>query len=281
MGRCSCHELLETHGVYRVRSFENEGWLLALIDYPAGLALPRHAHDFLGVRLIVAGANCETCGGRELPGGAGAVRCTPPQTLHSAETGPQGARILHLAMKPARFEALDRSRLAPAPELNSTLAPSIATRILHELESGDESTRLAIDSLCAELEAEITGPAAGAAPAAPWLRRVVERLREEPEAAPPLRRLAEEAGVHYTHLARAFRQHKGCTVGEFVRRLRLAAAAERLAGLDEPISAIAAGCGFFDQSHFGRAFKERFGITPREHRQAAHRHEAQMAASFG
>jgi AraC-like DNA-binding protein len=55
-----------------------------------------------------------------------------------------------------------------------------------------------------------------------------------------------------------------------VRRLRVEWAASRLVSSDTPLSRLALEAGFVDQSHFTRAFKGRFGITPARYR-TAHR----------
>jgi AraC family transcriptional regulator len=69
-------------------------------------------------------------------------------------------------------------------------------------------------------------------------------------------------GVHRVHLAREFRDHFGLTVGDYVRRRRLARARHLLAHTDLPLSAAAADAGFADQAHLTRAFRAAFGTTP-------------------
>jgi AraC-like DNA-binding protein len=77
------------------------------------------------------------------------------------------------------------------------------------------------------------------------------------------------AGVHPVHLTRVFRLHYGTPVGAYVRGLRLDWAAGRLTASGQCIAEIALQAGFYDQSHFTRAFKRRFGLTPRAYRRAA------------
>jgi AraC family transcriptional regulator len=59
-----------------------------------------------------------------------------------------------------------------------------------------------------------------------------------------------------------FRKFYRCSVGEYVRRLRLELAARELACTEKPLAQVAAECGFYDQSHFTHAFKRRFRMTP-------------------
>ena len=98
------------------------------------------------------------------------------------------------------------------------------------------------------------------------MRRVEEFLRERFNEAVTLQRVSEVAGLHPMHVARVFRRTHGCSIGEFVRRARIRAAQEELAGGAASIAEIAARCGFADQSHLQRVFKRMTGTTPNEFR---------------
>jgi AraC family transcriptional regulator len=78
--------------------------------------------------------------------------------------------------------------------------------------------------------------------------------------------VAHSVGVHPAHLARMFRRHYQCTVGEYIRRLRLDHAARELTRSDRPVVDIASASGFYDQSHFTHAFKLHTGLTPTGYR---------------
>jgi AraC family transcriptional regulator len=75
--------------------------------------------------------------------------------------------------------------------------------------------------------------------------------------------------VDPAHLARTFRAHYRCSIGDFVRRLRVERASCELTDTDTPMADIALGLGFFDQSHFSRVFKDQTGLTPTEFRAAS------------
>ncbi|GAB2745708.1 AraC family transcriptional regulator [Sinomonas soli] len=80
--------------------------------------------------------------------------------------------------------------------------------------------------------------------------------------------IADAVGLSERHLTRVFTE-AGEPPGAYVLRRRLERAAGLLADPREgmtPISAIAARCGFSAQAYFARAFKARFGLTPREAR---------------
>ena len=73
--------------------------------------------------------------------------------------------------------------------------------------------------------------------------------------------LADLAGLTESHLIRAFHREFGLPPHAYHLRRRLAAASELLAsGLS--VSTVAYECGFADQSHLSRKFKEVYGLTP-------------------
>jgi len=80
--------------------------------------------------------------------------------------------------------------------------------------------------------------------------------------------LARRAGLSASQLQREFRRLFGMTVGDYVLRLRLLMARRRLRSTTDAVGRIATECGFYDQSHFTRAFKRHTGQTPLEYRRS-------------
>lgn len=78
--------------------------------------------------------------------------------------------------------------------------------------------------------------------------------------------IAPAIGVNRSYLARRFSEMEGMTIQRYVSRERCAHAARMLEFSDYPISLIAEYFCFSSQSHFGRAFKVWYGMTPREYR---------------
>ncbi|MCG8615955.1 MAG: AraC family transcriptional regulator [Desulfobacterales bacterium] len=74
--------------------------------------------------------------------------------------------------------------------------------------------------------------------------------------------LANHLGCTQYHLIRLFRSHKGLSPHAFLLQLRLEHG-RRLLEEGAPIAEAAAAAGFADQSHLTRAFKRRFGVTPK------------------
>lgn len=77
-----------------------------------------------------------------------------------------------------------------------------------------------------------------------------------------LEKLANLAGFSPFHFHRIFAALMGETVAEYVRRVRLAAAVQRLLHSTEPVTEIALTVGYETPAAFTKAFRQRFGVVP-------------------
>jgi len=96
----------------------------------------------------------------------------------------------------------------------------------------------------------------------PVFQRAREMLHDRLADNLTIQDLAQELGTHPVHLSRIFTQKTGRTLGEYLHRIRIETAARRIVETDEPLVEIALSCGFFDQSHFTRVFKQATGLAP-------------------
>ena len=78
--------------------------------------------------------------------------------------------------------------------------------------------------------------------------------------------LARKAGLSAFHMHRIFAAIAGETPKQLALRLRLARAGVRLLTSDESVLDVALSCGFQSHEVFTRAFRSRFGMTPRAYR---------------
>lgn len=149
------------------------------------------------------------------------------------------------------------SRLLKDPRLHQLMAS-----IYYEFKCRDQYSGLAIEALvlqlCLEIEArEFT--ISGAEPS--WVGRFKELIREEGTAL-DLQSLSAELGIHPVHLSRALPKYLDTTLGDFVRRERIRKSFEFLGNPGYSFTEIAHLCGFADQSHFNRIFRQYFKATP-------------------
>ena len=78
--------------------------------------------------------------------------------------------------------------------------------------------------------------------------------------------LAAAAGLSATQLERATRRALGVSPKQLIIRTRIDEAIRRLDDTELTLAAIAAACGFYDQSSFTRQFQRAVGITPGTYR---------------
>jgi AraC family transcriptional regulator len=99
-----------------------------------------------------------------------------------------------------------------------------------------------------------------------YRRRIVEEtkliLAANPWAAFSLDGIARSVASSPFHLARIFRAEVGMPVHQYLLRLRLALALERLASGRRNLSELALDLGFASHSHFTTSFRQTFGMSP-------------------
>lgn len=166
---------------------------------------------------------------------------------------------------PARFNT---PRLPPVRALSPLVARA------SELLSG--AGRIEIEDLGMQLFTRVPPFASGAGgeiadPDASSLARVTHVVRmvdNEPDAPHDLPSLARAARLSLYHFLRVFEAVTGTTPHQYLLRLRLRRAAVRLRAEPAKVLDIALDCGFGDVSHFNRAFRAEFGVSPRTWRVA-------------
>src|SRR4030095_10351225 len=99
-----------------------------------------------------------------------------------------------------------------------------------------------------------------------WLRDARELIHDRFAETITLAEIARALDVHPVHLARMFRKHFQCPMGEYQRRLRVEYASCQLMNTKVPLAEIAQSAGFSDQSHFSNTFRKQTGMTPRKFR---------------
>ena len=94
------------------------------------------------------------------------------------------------------------------------------------------------------------------------LQRVRDYVESHLEDNISLETLAATSGLSMYHFTRAFKQSQGVTPHHYLLQRRMERARELLTGTDLPLSEIAFACGFSDQSHFSRRFRDLVGVPP-------------------
>lgn len=249
------------------------GFVLTETLHEPGVVLPQHDHASANINLTLKGSFEETVCGRTYDSGPMSVLMKPPGEHHRNRYGQSGAHCLIIEVLAEKLEALgSTAELFGGPRyVNGGALSAIALRIHQELRRADVSSPLMVEGLVLEILATayrqpVTTGRSVVPPKS--LHRAKDFVHANFTDQISLSSVAEAAGVNATYLAQLFRRFYRCSVGEYVRRLKIEHSMRQLLGTTRPISDIALSAGFYDQSHFTRAFKDYSKLTPAEFRRA-------------
>jgi AraC family transcriptional regulator len=250
-------------------------WNLVLSDFALTESLyepcsrvPAHAHLSPTIVLVLAGSSIERVASRNHELNPGSLILRPARETHSDRNGKLGIRCLNIEVNTQNCPLLEFPHVFSRPaHLRGGLLPAFAQRIYGESKTRDSAAPIVIEGLILEMLGHASRSFLKSAVRPPqWLEMSKDLCHARFAEALTLSEIAKTVGAHPTHLARAFKKHYGTTVGEYIRRLRLDWAANRLSNTDEPIAEIATAAGFYDQSHFTHILRKYLGASPLEFR---------------
>ena len=99
-----------------------------------------------------------------------------------------------------------------------------------------------------------------------WAAQLDEVLHDRWNENVSLAELSNELNLHPVTISRGFPKHFQCTFGEYSRKIKIDKSVSLIKRSDRSLTEIGLECGFFDQSHFIRTFKQVTGFTPKEYR---------------
>lgn len=233
-----------------------------LVNPAFGLAVPQSWVGELSYR------------GRQQVFREGEVFCTEPGEVHET------ARILHPgafkvvlldedALVDHLAEVAPRVKAAHFRQIGQQMSPELARQIDAVVRVvGPDATPLQVQSCALELVAQMVEELldnprpSGARPGgAKAIERVRDCLHDADDGWTDLNTLSRETGISRFHLLRSFKQKYGLPPHAYQVGLRVAKA-QRLLRRRLPPAQVAVECGFTDQSHLTRHFKQALGVTP-------------------
>ena len=241
--------------------------------FPPNARLDSHTHAQAVFGVMLEGSFRTRILGREvdyLPAGAWTE---PAEERHSNIAGRTGAQVVVVQPTSASTETAWEFRrlLDEVVSVQSTELQADASRLEAECATPDDLSPLVVEGTALAMlarGARLYRAIRNHEREPRWLAQAVDYLRAHRLDRIKLSEVARTVGVHPSRLAHEFRARVGASPGEYVRRLRLEWAAQRLVEEDAPIAEVALRAGFYDQSHFSRLFRRHFGIAPAAWRRA-------------
>jgi AraC family transcriptional regulator len=249
------------------------GFRLSESVYPPDLKTPMHSHQLACFCLVLSGASQQTYGLKSRDRKPNTMLFYPPDESHSERFGRTGSRIFSLEISPEWLQKVREFSTVRSESLvfEGGLLGWLAKRLYREFRHSDRVTPLAIEGIALEILAEVSrrDPEVGTQKPPRWLLQAKDLIHSQFAQDLSLGGIAMQVGVHPVYLASLFRKSFGCTVGEYVRKLRIEFAINELIFSDFPLAQIAVVAGFANQSHFNKVFKQQTGLTPGEYRAAS------------
>lgn len=234
--------------------------------------VPRHTHEDAHFLLITGGLYITSARNVSQPCSSSTLIFNPRGTTHRDRFHTRGARFLTVSIKsdalacpPGSADLIDH----PVGFIGGEVS-WLGLKLYREFRKPDEFSAVVLEGLALELMGRALRSCRRPEASPPRTLRLAHQLIHDRFGEPlTVAEIARSVGSHPVYLVRAFREHYGVTVGEYLRRLRVEFACRQMSGTDAPLSRIAADAGFYDQSHFTRTFKRLTGMTPTEYRAAS------------
>lgn len=229
----------------------------------------RHTHEAFGFGRLASGAQRSWSGRGHVEAGPGDVITVNPGEVHDgAPVGEARAwRMLYLAPEVVGGVVTDiREGAAAEFEFSEPVVQDAGLgwafdRAYDALAGAHAGPEHGEERLILVLAGLVRNRVSSRAPDVPGLARARSRIDDDPAGRHALADLAEVAGVSRFQVLRGFAKLTGMTPHAYVLQRRLDAARSMIRG-GADLAAVAAACGFADQSHLNRLFKGRYGLTP-------------------
>lgn len=258
-------EVAVTAGASRFRRLGVSVGSVSANRFPPNLSLPLHTHPQTTIAVILTGGFAGAYGDGDRECLSPCVIVEPAGERHGNRFGRLETSILTVSVDGDRLQGGLGTMAMRVWHDRDPFAEMIARRATTELDRPDDLTPLAVEAAALELIARVTR-SARAERRPSWLAAARAYVHDSYAESVTLAEVAAAVGVEPDRMARAFRREFGEPLASYLRRIRVAAAAERLATTDVPISQIAADVGFTDQSHLNRCFVRYLGTTPGRYR---------------
>ncbi len=255
--------MTDCHG-HHLNRLDAGPFVVSETTYPPGLSLSKHRHSTSCLHCVLAGEYDEETIGHRVSVRRGQSLFKPSGLLHWNRIGDLGSRALRIEFRPKTSEVFDVSCPTSRVPSDNPMIYELARRILFEIRGSDPVAPMAVEGLCLEVLSLLVRDSLRAGSKGPNNRvsECAEFIRAKFCESFTLSDVSELLGVNRTQLARDFRRVYNCTMGDYLRQVRVGHVMEQLEATDRALAEIAQTAGFSDQSHCTRTFKRLVGVTP-------------------
>jgi len=243
-----------------IRNFYADGLAVSETIYHEKVFEGWHCHENHHITFIVKGGTLDQRRYRE-------QAATPGHVLLYNSGEPHRNRHTRHPSKNINLEIADAflyGHQLQFSAINTAGLPLLVLRIYRESRINDSCSPPAIQALLLQAFSR-QPPAPRGAP--PWIAQLKELLHDCWNETLSLQQIAQAIYVHPVTISRYFPRYFSCTLGEYMRRIKIERALSLIQQTGMSLTAIAHACGFADQSHFNRTFKALTGMLPGAYRE--------------
>jgi len=243
---------------------------LDIASFAPNQKVAKHSHENAFFCMALQGVCAENYKRKVRVYEPSALSFLPAGETHSLEFYKAGMRSFSIEIKPPLIERIRECSMNIDDSIHCRRGQLtlLFKKAYSEFCQMDDVTPLAVEGLVLEMLAEVSRRRLNkdSQQSPQWLKTVTEIIHDQFSEGLTLDGIAESAGVHPIYLSRVFRRHYRCTIGDYIRRLRVEYASHQILTTKAPLLEIAMTAGFSDQSHFSRIFKRQMGVTPTKYR---------------
>jgi AraC family transcriptional regulator len=235
--------------------------------------IPLPTHDQASFVFVVAGSYLSSASGAPPVCPSSTIIFNPAGTTHRDSFALPSGRFLTVSISDQTLHIATEGAALPfvATTMVSEHAAAAGLRLVQQCVASEVDGSAIMEGLCWEPLSGASGAKLWPEKYLPsWIRSAQELLQDQCTGPLLISDMAQQLGVHPVYFARVFRKVFHCTPGEYRTRCRLNQGMALLGNANLSLSDIALKAGFFDQSHFTRAFRDHLGTPPHTYRKRLH-----------
>lgn len=244
--------------------FSLQDYDISMVKYKKPVSEDWHSHEKYHLSLILQGGNLESRKRKDIEVLPGSIMLYNKNEVHRNRHTAFPSENLNIEINDSFFTKNELSTSDFKDSIHKNTAVQFQLlKIYKELKVND---LFSSDSIHSSLLTFFSGNANIVDQKPIWVDTIRELLCDRWDEFITLKQLSEELQIHPVTISKYFSKYFNCTLGEYMRRIKIEKAILLLKNSNISLTEIAFLCGFSDQSHFIKTFKFNTGFKPKEFR---------------
>lgn len=241
--------------------FDTERYIVSLVSYHSPVSEKWHHHENTHISLVLQGGNMESRKNRDFQVTTGRTMFYNAGESHLNRHTVFPSKNLNIEFKKEFFKNNElEPRYFTHPNLQNIDIYLNLLNIYNELRLGDVYAIQTMDfSINQLLKSDDTSSYIPT-----WVKQMKEIIEDRWDEFIPLKELATIFNVHPVTISKYLKKYYKCTLGDYMRKIKIEKAHSFLANTNKSIKEISDICGFSDQSHMIKVFKAYIGFLPKQ-----------------